>query len=100
MKSSGVLALALPAIAAAKISYDGYKVFQIDSHNDYEGVLASLKGLKTVDLSCADDHNHIDIAVAPEDLEAFAALGLDTVATVEDLGTEFAREQISKPYVG
>ncbi|KAI9172626.1 Metallocarboxypeptidase A-like protein [Paramyrothecium foliicola] len=97
MKTSGVLALALPALAAAKVSYEGYKVFQIDSHDKYDAVLDSLKGLKTVELSCTDDHNHIDLAVAPEDLEAFEALGLDTTATIEDLGVELALEE-TKPY--
>jgi carboxypeptidase A4 len=98
MKTSGVLALALPALAAAKVSYEGYKVFQIDSHDSYDDVQSLLKGLKTVDLSCAGDHNHIDIAVAPEDVEAFEALGLDATASIDDLASEFAKEK-SKPYV-
>lgn len=98
MKS--VLALAFPALAAAAVTYDGYKVFHVDSHNDYDAVLAQLEGLNTVDLSCADDHNHLDIAVAPQDVAAFEELGLDFSVSIEDLGVDLSREQESvKPYV-
>ncbi|KFA70753.1 hypothetical protein S40288_09227 [Stachybotrys chartarum IBT 40288] len=98
MKS--ILALAFPALAAAAVSYDGYKVFHVDSHNDYDAVLAQLEGLKTVDLSCADDHNHLDIAVAPQDVAAFEELGLDFTVSIQDLGVDLSREQEAvKPYV-
>ncbi|ROT40794.1 carboxypeptidase A4 [Sodiomyces alkalinus F11] len=98
MKSAaGALALALPFVAA-KASYDGYKAFHIDSHHSYEALQEKLSALHVVDIGCGDDHDHLDIAVAPEDIAAFEALGLDASVVAQDVGVELAREGALKPY--
>lgn len=100
MKSStGVLALALP-LAAARVSYDGFKAFHIDSHHDYDAVQEKLSAFRVVDIGCGDDHDHLDVAVAPEDIEAFEALGLDASVIAQDVGAELAREGTLGPYTG
>lgn len=96
--SSTFAALALPLAASAKVSYDGYKTFQILAHDDYDGVNEALKDLNVVSMTCEDDHEHLDVAVAPEDLEAFKKLGLDIKLLNDDLGAELAKEEF-KPYV-
>ncbi|KAL2754205.1 hypothetical protein ACRALDRAFT_1081335 [Sodiomyces alcalophilus JCM 7366] len=97
MKSStGTLVLALP-LTAAKVSYDGFKAFHIDSHHDYDAVQEKLSTLHIVDIGVGDDHGHLDI-VAPQDLEAFEALGLDASVIALDVGAELAREGSLEPY--
>ncbi|CRK32047.1 hypothetical protein BN1723_015601 [Verticillium longisporum] len=91
MRASTIIAAALP-LAAAKVSYDGFKAFSIDSHDNFDAAEASLAGLNYVSLSCQDDHDHLDVAIAPEDLAAFEALNLDAKVTFEDFGAELAAE--------
>ncbi|EEY22980.1 carboxypeptidase A4 [Verticillium alfalfae VaMs.102] len=91
MRASTIIAATLP-LAAAKVSYDGFKAFSIDSHDNFDAVEASLAGLNYVSLSCQDDHDHLDVAIAPEDLAAFEALNLDAKVTFEDFGAELAAE--------
>lgn len=100
MKTSASLlaaALALP-FAAAKVSYDGYKAYTIDSHHKYEAVEKALEGLDWVNLACADDHDHLDIAVGPESVDAFEALGLDFTLADGDFGAAIAEEGKFKKY--
>lgn len=100
MKTSSSLlaaALALP-LAAARVSYDGYKAYTIDSHSSYEAVEEALKGLDWVNLACADDHDHLDVAVGPDSIAAFEALGLDFKVTNEDFGADIAKEANFKKY--
>lgn len=94
-----ILGTALPLIAA-KVSYDGYKAFRIDSHDDYDGVRGALEGLTHVSLDCEHNHKVIDVAIAPESLEDFAALGFDATVITEDVGAAFAKESTFKPYSG
>lgn len=100
MKTSATLlaaALALP-FAAAKVSYDGYKAYSIESHNEYEAVEKALEDLEWVNLACTDNHDHLDIAVAPESVEAFEALGLDFKLVDGDFGAAIAEEGKMKKY--
>jgi hypothetical protein len=100
MKTSTSLlaaALALP-FAAAKVSYDGYKAYSIESHNQYEAVEKALEDLEWVNLACADNHDHLDIAVAPESVAAFEALGLDFKLVDGDFGAAIAEEGKMKKY--
>lgn len=96
MKTFALLALGLQAVSA-KVSYDGYKVYHIDTA-DYDAAQTALSGLDYVSLDCQDDHKSLDVAVAPSSLEAFEALGLDVTLTIEDLGVELATEGELKPY--
>lgn len=96
MKSFTLLALGLQAVTA-KVSYDGYKVYHIDTA-DYEATQSALSGLEYVSLDCESNHESLDVAVAPESLEAFAALGLEATLTTADLGVELATEGELKAY--
>ena len=90
-------ALALAPAISAKVSYEGYKTYQVTAHDDFEKVTKALAGLDVVDMSCESDHEHLDIAVAPKDLKAFEALGLDAKLVIEDLGAELEKETF-QPY--
>ncbi|KAH7160503.1 hypothetical protein B0J13DRAFT_494150 [Dactylonectria estremocensis] len=91
MKLLATVGLLLP-LAAAKVSYDGYKAFSIEAGDDYEAVGNILADLKFVSLSCESAHETFDVAIAPESLAAFEALDLNTTIISEDLGAEFAAE--------
>ncbi|KAI9162918.1 Metallocarboxypeptidase A-like protein [Paramyrothecium foliicola] len=95
---AAALSLVLPLVAA-KTSYDGYKAFHIDSHDDYDGVESALAGLNYVSLGCEHDHKTFDVAIAPESLKDFEALNFDASVITEDLGADFAVESTFKPYL-
>lgn len=96
MKSLSLLALGLQAVAA-KVSYDGYKVYHIDTA-DFEATESALSGIEYVSLDCESNHKTLDVAVAPGSLAAFAALGLDAELQTEDLGAQIAAEGEPQPY--
>ncbi|KAF3355744.1 hypothetical protein VDGD_05115 [Verticillium dahliae] len=85
-------ALATSVIAEEKVHYDGYKVFRIEAHDDVADIHKQLEGLATTSVGCGGETDHVEIAIAPEDLEAFAALGLDAKVINEDLGEALAEE--------
>ncbi|CRK40565.1 hypothetical protein BN1708_008281, partial [Verticillium longisporum] len=85
-------ALATSVIAEEKVHYDGYKVFRIEAHDDVADIHKQLEGLTTTSVGCGGETDHVEIAIAPEDLEAFAALGLDAKVINEDLGEALAEE--------
>ena len=97
MKAVTALSALLP-LAAAKVNYDGYKAFHIDSADNYEAVRSALSDIKHVSLSCESNHKTLDVAIAPESMKAFKALKLDSKVISEDLGAEMATETF-KPYV-
>lgn len=98
MKSFSILALGLQVVAA-KVSYDGYKAFHIET-SDYEATEAALEGIEYVSLNCESNHKTLEVAVAPGSLKDFEALGLNTEVTVEDVGVEIAAEGELKAYKG
>lgn len=98
MKAFVAFALGLQAVTA-KVSYEGYKVFHIET-TDYEATESALSSLEYVSLNCESDHKTLEVAVAPESLEAFEKLGLNAELTVGDLGAEIAVEGELKPYEG
>lgn len=98
MKTFSILALGLQAVAA-KVSYDGYKAFHIET-SDFEATEAALKNIEYVSLNCESDHKTLEVAVAPGSLKDFEALGLNTEVTVEDVGVEIASEGELKAYKG
>lgn len=94
MKVTAALGLALP-LAAAKVSYDGYKAFHIDTPEDFDDVAAKLKNLEYVSMDCGSNHKGFDIAVSPDSLKDFEKLNLNTKLMHEDLGAEMGKEHIA-----
>lgn len=87
-------------LVAAKVSYDGYKAFRIDTQGKYADVESAIAGLEFVSLSCEGDHKSLEVAIAPKSLDAFKKLGLKTTVLSEDVGAELASEGDFKPYRG
>lgn len=98
MKVTAALGLALP-LAAAKVSYDGYKAFHIDTPEDFDDVAAKLKDIEYTSMHCESNHKGFDIAVAPESLKAFEKLNLKTNTLHEDLGADMFEEGELGSYV-
>jgi hypothetical protein len=98
MKAFVALTLGLQAVTA-KVSYEGYKVYHIET-TDYEATELALSSLDYVSLNCESNHKTLEVAVAPDSLEAFEKLGLNAELTVADLGVEIAAEGELKPYEG
>ncbi|KAH6693617.1 carboxypeptidase B [Plectosphaerella plurivora] len=98
------LTIVLALAAAAKltrgdsVSYHGYKVVHVDTHGD-PSLLEKISSLHTVDLS-HDATNQIDLAVAPEDVAVFEALGIDHDVVHLDFGADLEHEGRLTPYSG
>jgi hypothetical protein len=84
-------AAATAVVAEDRVSYDGFKVFRIEAPDYIEGLHEKLEALNTVELTCGHT-DHLDIAVAPEDLEAFDLLSLNATVLATDLGEDLATE--------
>lgn len=97
MKLLPALSMALPMVAAGKVSYDGFEAFHIKS-SDLDSVKSALANLNTVSLGCGSNHDGLDIAVAPDSLEAFKNLDLDVKLIHEDLGADLTKEGSFRPY--
>ncbi|KEY74062.1 hypothetical protein S7711_02652 [Stachybotrys chartarum IBT 7711] len=97
MKAVAILGLALPLVAA-KVSYDGYKAFRINNLDNWDATERTLTELEYVSLSCEHNHQTLDVAIAPEHLDAFNALNLDATVVTEDVGAELAAEGELQPY--
>lgn len=95
---AAALGLALP-LAAAKVDYNGYQAFHIESADDFDVVSKALKDITHVSMGCESNHKGFDIAVAPDSLNAFKKLGLNTKTIHEDLGADIEAEGNFKPYV-
>ena len=96
MKFTAALLLAPLALASAvpkerKVSYDGYKAVRIATHHNATAIKDALASLHTVPFNFNND-DHLDVAIAPEDLKTFEKLGLDTITIHEDLGKDIAEE--------
>lgn len=91
MKPISLLGLLLP-LAAAKVSYDGYKAFRIETGDDHDAIETSLADLEFVSLSCESNHQTLEVAIAPDSIEAFEALKLKTTVLSEDIGEDIALE--------
>ncbi|KAI3336356.1 hypothetical protein HD806DRAFT_3035 [Xylariaceae sp. AK1471] len=81
----------------AKVSYDGYKVYRVSFDRSIADVDASLSSLSAIELQRrrqSDDKWTVDLAVAPEDITAFEASGLQITSTIlsHDLGADFVVE--------
>lgn len=76
------------------ISYDGFKVFRLPTHGHPATVEEKLKSI-TFEQWNHDVDRHLDVVVAPDQLDAFEALGLDFHVMHEDLGSSIAAETAS-----
>ncbi|KAI1170153.1 hypothetical protein F4777DRAFT_584193 [Nemania sp. FL0916] len=84
-------------------TYDGYKVFRVVANNTTADVEAQLESLSAIELSC----NHglagaqqFDVAIPPESLDAFHALGYEAETLAEDLAAIIALEGELQPFPG
>ena len=91
----GLAALQLGSLAAsvvsAKASYDGYRAYRIVTYENVEAIQEQIKSFTTVPIN-SELSKSVDIAVAPQDVEAFEALDLDVEVIHEDLGMDIAEE--------
>ncbi|KAG7114150.1 Metallocarboxypeptidase A like protein [Verticillium longisporum] len=96
---TATLAVLAAAVAATEfVTYDGYQVFRVATGSDTATVQAQLEALDAI---VEDDHHapgHLDVAIAPENLEAFQALGLASELLQEDLGADIAAESQGNVY--
>lgn len=84
--------LALPR--PEPISYNGYKVFRVRTHQHLDSVQAKLSTINFEQWN----HNvldHIDLSISPDQLSAFESLGLDYHCMHEDLGASISKESES-----
>ncbi|KAF5008568.1 hypothetical protein FDECE_5168 [Fusarium decemcellulare] len=94
MKSSvfSLLSLALGAIAAPKTetkSYDGYKVFRVNTHG--KKAIEDKLSAVTYD-EWEHGFQHVDVVIAPSDLDTFEDLGLEYRVLHDDLGSSISAE--------
>jgi hypothetical protein len=100
MKLLQAVPFVLPVVAAVVIpradepvSYDGFKVFRIATGDDLQAVEEKLASFSAEPWN-RDISQHLDIALAPEQLADFEALGLNVTVMHENLGADIAAESI------
>jgi carboxypeptidase A4 len=99
MKFQAALLLAGAASAVAeRVSYDGFQVFRVHAE-DGEDLREKVADLNTVELTCGHA-DHLDVAISPDDIEAFEALGLDFEKIVDDLAVDLAEEGVVESFYG
>ncbi|KAK9417811.1 hypothetical protein SUNI508_01568 [Seiridium unicorne] len=84
---------AVTVLGDKPVSYDGYKVFRIKTHGHTSAIREQLEPLSLDEWSHEIDH--VDVAVSPEQLDAFEALGLETHVMHDNLGSSIATESSS-----
>jgi Zinc carboxypeptidase/Carboxypeptidase activation peptide len=92
------LGLALISLASAsalpnpeRVSYDGWKAFRVKTGIAVDDVLKKLSNL-SFDQWNHDVDEHVDIVLAPDQLDEFAKLDLDFETMHEDLGASIVAE--------
>lgn len=75
------------------VSYDGYKVFRVATGSDLAAVEEKLAPF-SVEPWNRDTSQHMDIALRPDQIEEFEALGLDVTVMHQDLGADIASESL------
>ena len=98
MKLSGsllaIVVASLARVSASKpVSYDGYKVYRIWTHGRVRDVKAQLDEVLTFYDRWNDDVDaHLDVVVAPEEVDAFEGLALEYKVMHDDLGASIGSE--------
>ncbi|KAJ0350662.1 hypothetical protein COL154_004939 [Colletotrichum chrysophilum] len=100
MKFANYLAVLSPLVAAsavkitsssaprdAKVNYDGYHVYRVSTANAPSDLQSRLVSFPSIDLK-----EFIEVAVPPNDISGFEALGLDTQLLSNDLGNQIMEE--------
>ncbi|KAI8252264.1 hypothetical protein K4K57_009599 [Colletotrichum sp. SAR 10_99] len=100
MKFANYLAVLSPLVAAsavkitgssaprdAKVNYDGYHVYRVSTANAPSDLQSRLVSFPSIDLK-----EFIEVAVPPNDIGGFEALGLDTQLLSNDLGNQIREE--------
>ncbi|KAF5522298.1 putative metallocarboxypeptidase A [Colletotrichum aenigma] len=100
MKFASYLAVLSPLVAAsavkitssnaprdAKVNYDGYHVYRVSTANAPSDLQSRLVSFPSIDLK-----EFIEVAVPPNDIGGFEALGLDTQLLSNDLGNQIREE--------
>lgn len=90
------LALGVAIRDPSIVSYDGWKVLRVKTGHDLKDVQNKLSSF-SYDEWNHDIHRHIDLAISPDQLDAFKALGLDYHCMHEDLGASIAAESAGQP---
>jgi carboxypeptidase A4 len=85
------LASAVAIRREESVSYDGYKVFRIATGDELASVREKIASFSAEPWN-RDISQHLDIALAPNQLEEFEALGLNVTVMHEDLGADIAAE--------
>jgi hypothetical protein len=106
MKLVAALLLAPLALATAvpkvnqKVSYSGYKAYRIATGQDAASLknkLAKFAAVQFNNFNFKTDQ-HVDVAISPDEIPAFEALGLTTEVMSDDLGLDIAQEGAFAPY--
>lgn len=90
------LALASPAKPRqAEVSYEGYEAFTVNIANS---TVETLEALKSIDYDqwALVNGDHIDIALAPEEIIKFKNLGLDWSTKLKDIAGAIKQEKWSR----
>ncbi|KAJ3953118.1 hypothetical protein N0V92_010430 [Colletotrichum tropicale] len=100
MKFANYLAVLSPLVAAsavkisssnaprdAKVNYDGYHVYRVSTANAPSDLQSRLVSFPSIDLK-----EFVEVAVPPNDIGGFEALGLDTQLLSNDLGNQIREE--------
>lgn len=91
---SVALALVVNVTAAPKIegkSYNGYRVIRVETNGRSGAIHDKLSGLSYEQWNQDVDH-HMDILLAPDQVDAFQSLRLDSKVLHENLGKSIAAE--------
>lgn len=97
-----VASLASAAVISAredKVSYDGFKVFRINATDGIDDLRTKVATLSKT-LALHGHADHLDVAVAPSEAEAFDAFGFAAEILDEDLGASIAAEGPLVSYEG
>lgn len=80
---------------AEVLTYEGYQAFQVNTKGNTDETLAALSEIN-YDRWTALVDDHIDIALAPEEISKFKGLGLDWVEKIKDIGELIKKEKIEQ----
>ncbi|KAI8269204.1 Metallocarboxypeptidase A-like protein [Colletotrichum sp. SAR11_239] len=100
MKFANYLAVLSPLVAAsavkisssnaprdAKVNYDGYHVYRVSTANAPSDLQSRLVSFPSIDLK-----EFVEVAIPPNDIGGFEALGLDAQLLSNDLGNQIREE--------
>ncbi|KAK3989033.1 putative carboxypeptidase precursor [Cladorrhinum sp. PSN332] len=85
------LAMASAVPRERKNTYTGYKAYSIATHHNPAAVKSKIAKFAAIPFNL-DNDEHLDVAIPPEEIAAFEALGFETRILHEDLGADIAEE--------